>query len=138
MISRKTQYGLKALSYLAKQPDNHPVLIADISDEKKIPIKFLENILLDLRKAGLLESKKGKGGGYFFAIAPKKIKISTVIRILDGPIALMPCVSLNFYKKCDDCDEKNCGLNHLMRDVRDATLAVMDNRTVADLAKMDV
>ncbi len=137
MISRKTQYGLKALGYLANQPNNEPVLIADISEEKKIPIKFLESILLDLRKAGLLESKKGKGGGYFFAVAPKKIKVSTVIRILDGPIALVPCASLNFYKKCDDCDEKHCGLNHLMRDVRDATLAVLDNRTVADLAKMD-
>lgn len=136
MISKKTQYGLKALSYLAGQENQGPVLIADIAEEKSIPIKFLESILLDLRKAGLLESKKGKGGGYFFAIPPKKIKISTVIRLLDGPIALVPCASLNFYKKCSDCDERSCGLNHLMKDVRDATLTVLDSRTVADLADM--
>ncbi|GAO43311.1 RrF2 family transcriptional regulator [Flavihumibacter petaseus] len=136
MISKKTQYGLKALSYLAQQDKKGPVLIAEIAEEKSIPIKFLESILLDLRKAGLLESKKGKGGGYFLAQPPQKIKVSTVIRLLDGPIALVPCASLNFYKRCADCDEKSCGLNHLMREVRDATLTVLDTKTVADLALM--
>ncbi len=134
MISKKTQYGLKALAYLAQNEKNGPVLIAQIAEEKSIPIKFLESILLDLRKAGLLDSKKGKGGGYFFAIQPKKIKVATVIRLLDGPIALVPCASLNFYKRCADCDEKTCGLNHLMKEVRDATLSVLDNKSVADLA----
>ena len=134
MISKKTQYGLKALTYLAQQEKGIPVLIADISLKKNIPLKFLESILLDLRKAGLLESKKGKGGGYFFAVPPAKIKVATIIRLLDGPIALVPCASMNFYKKCDDCEEKTCGLNHMMKEVRDASLNILEDKTVADLA----
>jgi Rrf2 family protein len=134
MISKKTQYGLKALSYMAQRENQRPILIADISVDQKIPIKFLEAILLDLKKAGLLESKKGKGGGYYFALPPGQIKVATVIRLLDGPIAMLPCASLNFYKKCEDCNELTCGLNHLMKEVRDASLAILENRTVADLA----
>lgn len=134
MISKKTQYGLKALSYMAQRENQGPILIADISVDQKIPIKFLEAILLDLKKAGLLESKKGKGGGYYFALPPGQIKVATVIRLLDGPIAMLPCASLNFYKKCEDCNELTCGLNHLMKEVRDASLAILENRTVADLA----
>ncbi len=134
MISKKTQYGLKALTYLTQQEKGFPVLIADISLKKNIPLKFLESILLDLRKAGLLESKKGKGGGYFFAVPPAKIKVATIIRLLDGPIALVPCASMNFYKKCDDCEEKTCGLNHMMKEVRDASLKILEDKTVADLA----
>ncbi|GAB2654688.1 Rrf2 family transcriptional regulator [Flavihumibacter cheonanensis] len=134
MISKKTQYGLKALSYMAQRENQGPILIADISVDQKIPIKFLEAILLDLKKAGLLDSKKGKGGGYYFALPPGKIKVATVIRLLDGPIAMLPCASLNFYKRCEDCDELTCGLNHLMKEVRDASLAILENRTVADLA----
>lgn len=134
MISKKTQYGLKALSYMAQRENQRPILIADISVDQKIPIKFLEAILLDLKKAGLLDSKKGKGGGYYFALPPGQIKVATVIRLLDGPIAMLPCASLNFYKKCEDCNELTCGLNHLMKEVRDASLAILENRTVADLA----
>lgn len=136
MISKKTQYGLKALSYMAQRKAEGPILIADISDNQRIPIKFLEAILLDLKRAGLLDSKKGKGGGYYFATPPDKIKIATVIRTLDGPIALLPCASLNFYKKCDDCDELVCGLNHIMRQVRDASLGVLEQRTIADMAML--
>lgn len=134
MISKKTQYGLKALSYMARRESQGPILIAEISGDQKIPIKFLEAILLDLKKAGLLESKKGKGGGYYFSLPPNQIKVASVIRLLDGPIAMLPCASLNFYKKCEDCDELSCGLNHLMKEVRDASLAILENRTVADLA----
>ncbi|MBU7578342.1 MAG: Rrf2 family transcriptional regulator, partial [Flavihumibacter sp.] len=124
----------KALSYMAQRENQGPILIADISVDQKIPIKFLEAILLDLKKAGLLDSKKGKGGGYYFALPPGQIKVATVIRLLDGPIAMLPCASLNFYKKCEDCNELTCGLNHLMKEVRDASLAILENRTVADLA----
>lgn len=133
MISKKTQYAFQALSYLSgKQPDI-PVLIAEISKEKNIPLKFLESILLELRKAGFLESKKGKNGGYFFALSPQKIKLSSIFRVIEGPIALLPCVSLNFYEKCVDCNEKKCGINKVMIEVRDNTLAILDKRTVADL-----
>lgn len=133
MLSKKTQYALKALSYLVVHKKDEPILIASISEEKKIPIKFLENILLGLKKAGILESKKGKGGGYFLKKSPKEITIASVLRATEGPIALLPCVSLNFYKKCKDCNEKTCGLNKIMVQTRDATLAVLEKKTIADL-----
>ena len=134
MLSKKTQYALQALSYMVEKHTDDPILIAEIARQKNIPIKFLENILLSLRKAGFLESKKGKHGGYFFAQAPEKIKLSSIFRIIEGPIALLPCVSLNFYEKCADCNEKKCGINKVMAAVRDNTLAILDNKTVADLS----
>ena len=134
MLSKKTQYALQALSYMVEKHSDDHILIAEIANQKNIPIKFLENILLELRKAGFLESKKGKHGGYFFAQAPEKIKLSSIFRIIEGPIALLPCVSLNFYEKCADCNEKKCGINKVMAAVRDNTLAILDNQTVADLS----
>jgi Rrf2 family protein len=134
MLSKKTQYALQALAYMVEKHSDDPILIAEIASQKNIPIKFLENILLALRKAGFLESKKGKHGGYFFAQAPEKIKLSSIFRIIEGPSALLPCVSLNFYEKCADCNEKKCGINKVMAAVRDNTLAILDNKTVADLS----
>jgi Rrf2 family protein len=133
MLSKKTQYAFKALIYLTEQAGKGPVLISEISTRKNIPLKFLENILLELKKAGVLESKKGKGGGYYFAMDPKKVSLAKVMRLLDGPIALLPCVSLNFYKKCDDCDEVVCGLNKMMVQVRDATLRILEEKSLADI-----
>ncbi|MCX6265442.1 MAG: Rrf2 family transcriptional regulator [Bacteroidetes bacterium] len=133
MLSKKTQYAFKALTYLAEHQEAGPVLIADIANQKKIPLKFLENILLQLRKEGILESKKGKGGGYYFKTPPNLVPLSRVMRLLEGPIALLPCVSLNFYEKCKDCDEKKCGLNRVMKLVRDNTLSVLEKKTVQDL-----
>jgi len=133
MLSKKTQYALQALSFMAEQGGMEPILIADIAEAKNIPIKFLETILLSLKKAGFLESKKGKNGGYFFATQPQKIKLSAIFRTIEGPIALLPCVSLNFYEKCADCNEKKCGINKVMIEVRDNTLAILDKRTVSDL-----
>ncbi len=133
MLAKKTQYALKALTYMAEQQSAGPFLIADIAKKKKIPIKFLETILLELKKAGILNSKKGKGGGYFFNQDPATIQLATIMRLIDGPIALLPCVSLHFYKKCNDCNEKKCGLNKIMKEVRDNTLSILENRTVQDL-----
>ena len=133
MLSRKAQYAFRALTLLVDKYDQGPVLISDIAEKKKIPIKFLENILLGLRKAGILESKKGKGGGYYIKDDPSKTTVAAVIRIVDGPIALLPCVSLNFYEKCKNCDQRNCGLHEIMESVRDATLGVLENRTLEDL-----
>jgi len=135
MLSKKSQYAFKALMYLAQNNEKGPVLIAEIARKKKIPLKFLENILLELKKAGVLESKKGKGGGYYFALPPSQVPMAKIIRLLDGPIALLPCVSLNFYERCKNCDEKSCGLHDMMVNVRDATLKVLEKRTVADIAK---
>ncbi len=133
MLTKKSQYAFKALSYLADRRKDGPVLISEISETKKIPLKFLENILLELKKAGILDSKKGKGGGYFFKENPENIKMTRVIRLIDGPIAMLPCVSLNFYQRCENCDENHCGLHDVMTDVRDATLSILENRTLADL-----
>ena len=138
MLSKKTQYAFKALIYLSDNYKRGPVLISEISLQKKIPLKFLENILLELRKAGVLESKKGKGGGYYFAMDPKQVSLAKVMRLLDGPIALLPCVSLNFYEKCKDCEEEVCGLNRMMIQVRDATLQVLEHKTLGDLCTKDL
>ncbi|MDT7828128.1 Rrf2 family transcriptional regulator [Pricia sp. S334] len=134
MLSKKTKYGLKALTYLATQKDKNPVQIAEIAENENISQKFLESILLTLRKTGFLGSKKGKGGGYYLIKDPEEILMTDVMRILEGPIAMVPCVSLNFYEKCDDCpDEASCSVNKLMLKVRDANLEVYRNNTLADL-----
>src|SRR5205085_4734414 len=134
MLSRKAQYAFRALTHLVEKYEQGPVLISDIAKKKKIPLKFLENILLELKKAGILESKKGKGGGYYIKQHPSKTSVASVVRIVDGPIAMLPCVSLYFYQRCKNCDEKNCGLHDLMERVRDATLNILEHRTLNDLA----
>jgi len=133
MLSKKTQYALKALGYLAGKYGEGPVLISDISNVKKIPIKFLETILLELKQAGILDSKKGKGGGYYLLQSPHKVTLAQAIRLVGGPIALLPCVSINFYEKCKDCDETVCGLNKAMQITRDATLKILEKKTLAEL-----
>jgi Rrf2 family protein len=133
MLSKKSQYAFKALTYLAERYNQGPVLISEIARKKKIPLKFLENILLELKKADILDSKKGKGGGYFLRQSPEKTKVATVIRLINGPIAMLPCVSLYFYERCKNCNEKHCGLHDMMVEVRDATLQIVENRTLKDL-----
>lgn len=133
MLSKKSQYAFRALTYLADHFEEGPVAISEIAKKKKIPLKFLENILLQLRKANILQSKKGKGGGYALKKPPNEIKIATVVRIVNGPISMLPCVSLYFYKKCKDCDGKKCGLKEMMTEVRDASLHILENRTLNDL-----
>lgn len=133
MLSKKSQYAFKALIYLVQHTGEGPILISEISRKKKIPLKFLENILLELKKADILDSKKGKGGGYFLKKSPDKIKVATIIRLVNGPIAMLPCVSLYFYERCKNCNETNCGLHDMMVEVRDATLNIVENRTLKDL-----
>ena len=133
MLSKKAQYAFQALMHMAQKP-NEPTLIAEIAEQRSIPIKFLENILLELKRADILESKKGKGGGYFFKASPKDIPLAKVIRLIDGPIAMLPCVSLYFYERCKNCDEIKCGLHDTLVEVRDATLKILENKSVADIA----
>lgn len=136
MISKKTKYGLKALVHLAQHDGNERVQISTISDKETIPRKFLESIMLELRKAGYLGSRKGKGGGYYLIKDPKHISISEIYRILEGPIAPVPCVSLNFYEKCDDClDESKCEIHRLMENVRDSLLNIYTKTFISDLIK---
>jgi Rrf2 family protein len=134
MLSNKAQYAFRALTMLVDRYEKGPVLISEIAKKKRIPLKFLENILLQLKKAGILESKKGKGGGYYISKNPAQTSIAAVLRIVDGPIAMLPCVSLYFYEKCSNCDERNCGLHDIMENVRDAQLNILENRTLQDLA----
>ncbi len=134
MLSKKTKYGLKALTFLANQKDREPVQISEIAKHENISQKFLESILLTLRRTGILGSKKGKGGGYYLIKDPSDIPMTTVMRVLEGPIAMVPCVSLNFYEKCDDCpNEDVCAVNKLMLKVRDSALEIYRNNTLADL-----
>nr|WP_321229794.1 Rrf2 family transcriptional regulator [uncultured Psychroserpens sp.] len=135
MLSKKTKYGIKALTFLARQETKNPVSIATISKSENISVKFLESILLTLRKNGILGSKKGIGGGYYLIKNPEDIPMTIVMRILEGPIAMMPCVSLNYYEKCDDCPyEDKCAVHRLMIQVRDNSLEVFKNNTLADLS----
>lgn len=135
MISKKAKYALKALKMLAEYyEEKRPILISEIAEKESIPKKFLEAILLELRKNGVLHSQKGKGGGYMLRNAPDQTPLSKIIRVIDGPIAPVLCVSLNFYGKCDDCkDEETCRIRNIMMKIRDANLAVYDNTTIKDL-----
>ena len=148
MLSKKAQYAFRALSTLvrsdlqrrqdaeaaANTASDAPTSIAEMVKIHPMSTKFLETILLDLKRGGILGSKKGKGGGYYLLKHPEDTPLAQVIRILDGPIAPMPCVSLHFYERCHDCNEAICGLNRLMSEVRDANLAVLERRSLADLA----
>ncbi len=133
MLSKKTKYGIKALTYIAKKACEEPVSISEIAKSENISQKYLESILLSLKKAGVLSSKKGKQGGYYLLKPSNEIQMSKIIRTLEGPIAMLPCVSLNYYEKCDDCpDENACSVHKLMIEVRDSTLKILENTSLAD------
>lgn len=134
MLSRKSKYGLKALLALAERAGSGPVLVADLATRDAIPRKFLEAILLELKRHGLVHSRKGRGGGYFLRRKPSEITFGQVIRALDGPLAAVPCVSQTAYMRCIECvDEETCGVRLAMKEVRDATARILDHATLADV-----
>ena len=136
MLSHKTKYALKALLYLAQQDDNHISKTIEISEAASVPKKFLEQILLDLKRGHLVGSKQGKYGGYYLLKSKENITMADIHRLFDGPIALLPCVSLNFYEPCADCkNESECLLRHGLMTVRDETLKAMEAITIASLIK---
>jgi Rrf2 family protein len=138
MISKKTKYGLKSLLYLARKYDQGPILISDLAHEERIPKKFLELILLALKNNGILQSRKGKGGGYYLGKSPREISVGNVIRILDGPLAPVPCVSRSAYAKCYECqDEWSCGIRLVMMDVRVAITNILDKTSLADMQEQE-
>ena len=138
MISKKTKYALKALLYLARKYNQGPVLISDLARDERIPKKFLELILLTLKNNGILQSRKGKGGGYYLGKLPREISVGNVIRILDGPLAPVPCVSETAYAKCQECvDERTCGIRPVMKDVRDAIANILDNTSLGDMLERE-
>jgi len=136
-ISKKTQYGLKAMQALGRHYREGPILIGTVAREETIPLKFLEVILLELRHHGLLESKLGRKGGYSLSQSPSTITIGTIIRLMEGPLAPLPCASETAYRPCDECSGiANCGPRIIMRQVRDAVADVLDRTTLADLLRM--
>jgi Rrf2 family protein len=136
MLSHKSKYALKAMMVLAQEYGQGPVLIADIAQREGIPRKFLELILLELRNRGILQSKKGKGGGYFLGRPPQKVTLGEILRDIDGPLAPVSCVSHTAYVRCEDCrDERTCGVRMAMKEVRDATAKILDSTTLADVLK---
>ncbi len=133
MLSQKSKYALRALLILARDESDGLVLISDIAKRGHIPKKFLEQILLTLKNLGILQSKKGRGGGYSLGRPAEKITFGSVIRALDGPLAPIPCVSLTAHRKCDDCeDEKTCEIRKVMWGVREETARILDGTTLAD------
>ena len=134
MLSHKSKYALKALIVLGEEYGNGPLLISEIADRADIPKRFLELILLELKNHGVLRSKKGKGGGYTLSKPPAQLSVGHVLRMIEGPIALLPCVSKTAYEKCAACrDEKTCGIRLVLKEVRDKTAAILDSTNFADV-----
>jgi Rrf2 family protein len=135
MLSSKAKYGLKAMVHLARRQGEGAILIADIAERERIPRKFLDAILLELKTRGFLASKKGKGGGYALAKPAASIAVGDIVRVLDGPLAPVPCVSRTAYRRCEDCaDETVCAVRAVMQDVRDAIAHILDNTTLEQMA----
>ena len=133
-LSKRGEYGLRAMIDLADwTSETQVVQIKDIATQEKIPVKFLEQILLTLKNAGLLQSKMGVGGGYYLAKPPEEITLGQIVRILDGPLAPTRCVSQMAYEPCGCPDEETCGLRMVMLDVRNAIADILDNTTLADV-----
>jgi Rrf2 family protein len=137
MLTNKGKYGLKAMTHLAGMPPGKPALVADIAAANAIPKKFLDAILGELRTAGFVHSKKGRGGGYALARPPDAIRVGEIVRALDGMLAPIGCASRAFYRRCDDCPlDRPCGVQVVMTQARDALAAVLDARTLAELRKL--
>jgi Rrf2 family protein len=134
MISKKMKYGIKALIEISRS-DNELISAASISDKANIPLKFLEQILTELKKGRIINSRKGSNGGYYLLNTPELITMTDIYRIIDGPIAWAPCASLNFYETCNDCpSEKECQIHHALVHIRNHTLLLLQSMTLADLA----
>jgi Rrf2 family protein len=138
MLSKKAQYSIYALIYLAKEYNKGPVLISEIAENERIPKKFLESILLDLRNNGIVNSKKGRGGGYYLLKRPEEVNLADVIRLFDGALALLPCVTFRYYEECNHCkDENTCGLRSYIKEVRDETVNVLKKATLANIIERE-
>jgi Rrf2 family protein len=132
MLSQKARYALHALIVLAEHGGREPMMIADIAEQAGVPRKFLEQILLGLKKRGIVQSLRGRAGGYLLGRPAKDISFADIIRETDGPLALSPCVSVTAYHKCPDCeDEATCAIRKVLLAARDATAEVLESRTLA-------
>lgn len=135
MLSQKAKYAIKALLVLARAESDEFIQVSEISEKQNIPKKFLLLIFFELRREGLIRSARGREGGYALAKPPADISIADIVRAVDGPLAPLPCASVNFYRRCADCsDERTCEVRRLMREVRDAASIILDNTSLAEAA----
>jgi Rrf2 family protein len=139
MLSKKSKYAINALVYLAKNSDkDHLVRIGDIAAAEKIPQKFLEAILLDLRRAGILQSKQGKNGGYYLLKSPDDVNVADILRYFDGAIGLLPCATHKYFQRCDECKDENiCGIRFAFQELRDQTVNFLKQTTLTDLIRRE-
>ncbi len=139
MLSKKTKYAINALVYIAKHIEDQPISASRIAEEQNIPLKFLESILTELKNARILNSKKGKVGGYSLNGPPEKIHLAKVTRLFDGAIALLPCVTFNFYERCEECvDEETCGIRQVAMEIRNETVTRLKNATLSNIIEREV
>jgi Rrf2 family protein len=139
MLSQKARYALRALLHLVEHANARPIQLSDVAEKQAIPRKYLEFIMVDLKKAGLVNSRRGPGGGYVLARPAAEISFVEVIRAIDGPIALVPCASENFYARCGDChDEATCAIRRVMARVRESAVDILGNTSLADAAGFEV
>jgi len=132
-LSKRSEYGIRAMRQLAAQEPGQLISLREIADKENIPIKFLEQIFLSLKNTGLLHSKSGRGGGYYLGKPASEIYLGQIVRTLDGPLAPINCVSETAYEPCDCPDEDQCGLRLIMLDVRNAIAGILDNASLADM-----
>lgn len=138
MLSKKAKYAIIALIHLAKKYEQGPVQIGTIAEEERIPKKFLEAILVDLKNSGILTSQRGKFGGYYLIKNPEDVHLAQIMRLFDGPIAFIPCVTYVYYEPCSECkDEETCAIRKVFKDVRDATVDILKIATLAQMIQIE-
>lgn len=138
MLSKKSKYAINALVYLAKNQEEQPISVSRISEAQNIPLKFLESILTELKNARILNSKKGKYGGYSLNGVPEEIHMARVMRLFDGAIGLLPCVTYEYYERCEECiDEETCGIRQVAMEIRNETVKRLKAATLSDIIKRE-
>jgi Rrf2 family protein len=139
MLAQRTRYALRSLLYLAEEQDGAPVQLARIAETQRVPPKYLELNMLDLKKAGLVRSTRGPKGGYRLARAPAEISFGEIVRVMEGPIALVSCASVNFYEPCGDCkDEASCAIRKAFAILRDQTTKFLDSVSLNEAARWEI
>ena len=138
MLSKKSKYAIIALIHLTKHYGDGPILIGKIAEEENIPKKFLEGILYELKNSGVVNSQRGKSGGYYLIKNPKDVHLAQIMRLFDGPIALIPCVTFQYYEPCPECkDEKTCAIRSVFKDIRDVTVDILKKATLAEMVRVE-
>jgi len=138
MLTKKSKYAIIALIHLAKRFGQGPIMIGQIAEEENIPKKFLEGILFELKNSGVVNSQRGKSGGYYLIKKPQDVHLAQIMRVFDGPIALIPCVTYQYYEPCPECkDEKTCSIRKVFKDVRDATVEILKKATLAEMIRIE-